>query len=231
MSTAHAAATEGPVGPPHVHHMDAPTAYNAAKLGMWLFLATEILLFGGLFVCFALYRWMYLKEFENASHELAWGWGGINTLVLLFSSFTAAMAVEAAQKGQNKKVVRYILVTIVCALGFLAIKYIEYSGKYHHGLFPGTAHWNSPEFNEAYKTFFGLYFCMTGLHALHVIIGMGLLTWPLLLARKNRFSPDYYTPVEVGALYWHLVDLIWIYLFPLLYLVGHPHLNAPFGVH
>ena len=230
-SHAEAAHEEGYQGPPHVHHMDSTTAYGAAKLGMWLFLATEVLLFGGLFAAFALFRWMYLDVFEHASQQLAWGWGAINTLVLLFSSFTAAMAVEAAQKGNNKRVGALLLITIACALGFLVIKYIEYSAKYHHGIWPGSAEWNTEEFNRQYRAFFGLYFCMTGLHALHVIFGMGLLFWVWLKARKNRFSAQYYTPVEVGALYWHLVDLIWIYLFPLLYLVGHPNWHFPFGHH
>lgn len=204
----------GPIGPPHVHHMDSTTAYHAAKLGMWLFLATEILLFAVLFTAFAVYRWYYLKDFHSGSHHLNWKLGATNTVVLLFSSFTAALAVDAAQHGDNARVRKNLWITIACGFGFLIIKYIEYSDKYHHGYFPGGAN-----FFEA-KSFFPLYFCMTGLHALHVIIGMGLLTWVLRKAMRNRFSPDYYTPVEVGALYWHLVDLIWIYLFPLLYLVG-----------
>lgn len=200
--------------------MDSKTAYSAAKFGMWLFLATEIVLFGGLFCAFAIYRWYYLEQFHHASHELNWKMGGLNTMVLLFSSYLAAMSVDCAQRGDNKKVTRYIIGTIICAGIFLLIKYIEWTTKYHHGLFPGTPNWNSPEFNKEFKSFFGLYYCMTGLHALHVIFGMGLLIWVLTKSTKNRFSPDYYTPVEIGALYWHLVDLIWIYLFPLLYLVG-----------
>lgn len=218
MSSSHAATAHaddvGPIGPPHVHHMDSGTAYEAAKLGMWLFLATEILLFAVLFTSFAIFRWYYLKEFHEGSRHLNWMLGATNTAVLLFSSFTAALAVDAGQHGNNKRVCQYLLVTIACGAAFLVIKYFEYSAKYHHGLFPG-----GEQFFQ-YKNFLGLYFCMTGLHALHVVIGMGLLTWVLLKARKNRFSPDYYTPVEIGALYWHLVDLIWIYLFPLLYLVG-----------
>jgi cytochrome c oxidase subunit 3 len=205
--------------------MDAPTAYHAAKLGMWLFLATEILLFGGLFGAYALYHWMYHEEFHLASKQLNWMMGGINTLVLIFSSFTAALAVDAAQHGDNKKVVRNLSVTLVCGGIFLVIKFFEWSAKYHHGIFPGAPEhdgmaFNNPAFNEAYKSFFGLYYCMTGLHGLHVIFGMGLMVWALLKAKNNRFSPTYYTPVEISALYWHLVDLIWIYLFPLLYLVG-----------
>ncbi len=220
MSHATTASDVGPIGPPHVHHMDSTTAYSAAKLGMWLFLATEILLFGGLFASFALYRWAYLEQFHHASMELNPMMGGINTIVLLISSYFAAMAVTAAQNGDNKKVSKLIILTIICAGIFLVIKYVEWSAKYHHGLFPGTANWNSPEFNHEFRCFFGLYYCMTGLHALHVIFGMGFLGWVLSKSTKNRFSSDYYTPVELGALYWHLVDLIWIYLFPLLYLVG-----------
>ena len=222
-------------GPPHVHHMDSTTAYHSAKLGMWLFLATEILLFGGLFAAFALFRYLHLEEFHHASKLLDWRLGGLNTLVLIFSSFLAAWAVDAAQHGDNAKVRKLFLGTIVCGVIFLIVKYFEYRSKFSHGLFPDVlnifffpdslkAHathvWGSPEFVKEYAQFFGLYYCMTMLHALHVILGMGLLTWGYLKARKNRFSAEYYTPIEIGALYWHLVDLIWIYLFPLLYLVG-----------
>lgn len=207
-------------GPPHVHHMDPTTAYHAAKLGMWLFLATEILLFAVLFTAFAVYRWQYLQEFHAGSHHLDRFYGALNTAVLLFSSFTAAMAVDAAQRGENARVTKNLIITIGCGFIFLIVKFIEYSAKYEHHLFPTSAEFNSPNFIKEYREFFGLYYCMTGLHALHVIIGMGLLTWVLRKSLRNRFSNEYYTPVEVGALYWHLVDLIWIYLFPLLYLVG-----------
>lgn len=213
-------AQEGYQGPPHVHHMDSVTAYHSAKLGMWLFLATEVLLFGGLFAAFAFFRWKYLDVFHHASQQLSVPAGAFNTCVLLVSSFFAAIAVDAAQHGDNKKVVRNISVTLVCAVVFLVVKYFEYTGKYHHGIFPGTEYWGSNDFKQHYSAFFFLYYCMTGLHALHVVIGMGILIWVMKLARKGRFGKDYYTPVEVGALYWHLVDLIWIYLFPLLYLVG-----------
>ncbi len=201
-------------GPPHVHHMDSTTAYHAAKLGMWLFLATEILLFAVLFCCFAIFRWYNLEEFHAGSQHLNWKLGATNTVVLLFSSFTAAMAVDAGQHGDNKRVVKNLIITIICGGIFLVIKFFEYKAKYDHGLWPGAANYFE------YKNFLGLYFCMTALHALHVVIGMSLLGWVLMKAMKNRFSDDYYTPVEIGALYWHLVDLIWIYLFPLLYLVG-----------
>ncbi|MBL7661863.1 cytochrome c oxidase subunit 3 family protein [bacterium] len=199
-------ATELPPG--HFHHFEPETAYHASKFGMWLFLATEVLLFGGLFCAFAVFRWVYFDQFHAASTMLDWRLGALNTAVLLFSSYTMVLGVDAAQHGNNKKVVSCLNITVICALIFLVVKYFEYSAKIEHGLFPPK------------EIFFGLYFCMTGLHGLHVIAGMGLLLWVRSLAKKNLFSETYYTPVEVSGLYWHLVDMIWIFLFPLLYLVG-----------
>jgi cytochrome c oxidase subunit 3 len=197
--------------------MDTPTAYGAAKLGMWLFLATEILLFAVMFCSFAIMRFYHLDEFHHASKNLNVWLGAFNTAVLLFSSYTAAVAVTKAQLGDNAGVVRNFGISVFCGLIFLVVKSIEYSGKAHHGMFPVV--WNS-HFYE-YKNFLGIYYCMTGLHALHVIIGMVVMFfYGIKPAMRNRFSGKYYTPVELGALYWHLVDLIWIYLFPLLYLVG-----------
>jgi heme/copper-type cytochrome/quinol oxidase subunit 3 len=193
--------------------------YGSAKFGMWLFLATEILLFGGLFCGFAVYRWMYLEEFHAGSHHLNKWIGAFNTVVLLASSYTAALAVDAAQHNNNKAIVKNMMFSVFCGLIFLLVKAYEYYHKYTEGLFPIFGGPNGIQFGE-YKVFFGLYYCMTALHALHVVIGMGLMLWVVMLARRERFSSRYYTPVEVGALYWHLVDLIWIYLFPLLYLVG-----------
>lgn len=213
-SSAAETANVGPIGPPHVHHMDPVTAYKAAKLGMWLFLGTEILLFAVLFTSYALFHWWHFDEFHHASKHLNWVMGGINTVVLLISSYSAAVAVYAAQVGDNKRVSRNVIFTIACGGIFLVIKFFEYKEKYSHGYFIGG------EGFHKYLNYFGHYYTMTGLHALHVIIGMCLLGWVLSKSRKNRFSEDYYTPVEIGALYWHLVDLIWIYLFPLLYLVG-----------
>jgi cytochrome c oxidase subunit III len=204
----------GPGDPPIIHHMDSTTAYGAAKLGMWLFLGTEILLFAVMFCGFAVMRYMHLGEFHAGSHHLSLWLGALNTVVLLFSSWTAAMGVTAAQKGNNKGVINYFGASILCGGVFLIVKTIEYSSKWNQGLFPTQAN-----FYE-YKNFLGFYFCMTGLHALHVVIGMVILGWVVKKAMANRFSERYYTPVELGALYWHLVDLIWIYLFPLLYLVG-----------
>lgn len=206
--------TIAPGEPPHVHHMDSVTAYQSAKLGMWLFLATEILLFAVMFCSFAMMRWYHLEEFHKGSHHLNWMLGALNTVVLLVSSWTAAKAVSAAQTGNNQKVFNNFGISVLCGVIFLVIKAFEYAEKFEHGLYPGGAHF------AEYQNFFGLYFCMTGLHALHVIIGMAILGWGMMLAAKKRFGPKYFTPIELGALYWHLVDLIWIYLFPLLYLVG-----------
>lgn len=206
-----------PGEPPHIHHMDTPTAYGAAKLGMWLFLATEVLLFAVMFCSFAVMRYYHLAEFHDASHHLDWRLGALNTAVLLFSSYTAAVAVTKAQKGDNRGVVVNFGISCACGLIFLIIKTIEYTGKAHHGMFPFVWNQNFYEF----KNFLGLYYCMTGLHALHVIIGMVVMfLYGIKPALRNRYSGKYYTPVELSALYWHLVDLIWIYLFPLLYLVG-----------
>ena len=231
MSSSSDTALDDPQGPPHVHFMDPPTAYSSAKLGMWLFLATELLLFGVLFAAFAIFGNTYPAEFKEASHHLNWVMGGINTIILLVSSYFAAAAVSAAQRGDNKRVAKLLGLTVLCGFGFLIVKYFEYSHKYHIGLFPfGSGctpaegaecfSWNDSSFNEQFRMYFGLYYVMTGLHALHVVIGMILIAvWPLKLAKRNRFSERYFTPVENAALYWHLVDLIWIYLFPLLYLV------------
>jgi cytochrome c oxidase subunit III len=206
-----------PGEPPHIHHMDSATAYGAAKLGMWLFLATEVLLFAVLFCSFAIMRYYHLEEFHEGSHHLNVWWGGLNTIILLCSSYWAAVAVTKAQQGDNRGVVRNFSYSVVCGAAFLVIKTIEYTGKYHHGMFPFGATENFYEF----KNFLGLYYCMTGLHALHVIIGMAVMfIYGIRPALRNRYSAKYYTPVELSALYWHLVDLIWIYLFPLLYLVG-----------
>jgi cytochrome c oxidase subunit 3 len=217
--TAHSTHHVNPGDPPYVHHMDSKTAYEAAKLGMWLFLATELLLFGVMFCSFAVYRAMYLDIFHVASQHLNKLIGATNTVILLFSSYLAAAAVDDAKKGNNEGVTRKLWITIFCGFAFLLIKSYEYYDKWQHHLFP-----LDPKFSENfahYKSFFGLYFCMSGIHALHVIFGMFILWfYGIRKSSKGRFSSRYYTPVELGALYWHLVDLIWIYLFPLLYLVG-----------
>jgi cytochrome c oxidase subunit 3 len=261
------------------HHFDNTTQqFESSKLGMWLFLATELLLFGGLFVAYTVYRVNHPEIFVYAHHFLDKTLGGINTLVLICSSLTMALAVRAAQLGQRQRTVTLLALTLLCAFAFLGIKYVEYKAKWEHGLLwgkhyqpalhdagagahavptapslpklvgdgaeatliapaapapsglapeaaapaPATGAHEPPADLEAPKNvhiFFGIYFAMTGLHGIHVLAGMIAITWILLRARRGEFGPEYYTPVDLVGLYWHLVDLIWIYLFPLLYLI------------
>ena len=207
------------------HHFDMPVQqFEAAKLGMWAFLAQEILFFSGLFVAYAVIRQQYPEAFAAGSHQLDKIMGGINTIVLLFSSLTAALSVRSAQLGKKNEVNLYLGITILCAFGFLIIKYFEYAAKIEHGLLPGQ-YWH-PHMEHGHAlfpahthVFFGVYFMLTGLHGLHVAIGIGILAWIMWRNNRGEFSKDYWTPVDLAALYWHLVDLIWIYLFPLLYLI------------
>ena len=192
----------------HGHQVDPAVEYSSSKLGMWLFLGTEILLFGGLFAAYAIFRAKYPEMFFEQHVELNKKMGAINTCILIFSSLTMAMGVSAIQRGKQKLTAILILITILCGLGFGVVKYFEYSAKFHHHIYPDTS------------IFFSLYFMMTGLHMLHVFIGLVILSVMFVLTLKGKFNAKYSTPVEVGGLYWHLVDLIWIYLFPLLYLIG-----------
>jgi len=189
----------------------------SSKMGMWLFLFTEVLLFGGLFLVYMIYRFMYHADFMTASHELNVLIGTINTIVLLTSSMTVAMSITAMQKGDVRLSRRLILLTIVAALIFLVNKYFEWSAKFEHGLFPGMEHYNTLPNGE--RLFFFLYFFMTGLHALHVIVGGAFLLFVVRAINKNKVRQDRYMLLENAGLYWHLVDLIWIYLFPLFYLI------------
>ncbi len=202
------------------HFETAEQAYGSAKLGVWLFLVTEILLFGGLFVAYIVFRSLYPEMFDEASKFLNRSMGAINTVVLICSSFTMAMAVNKTQHDNKKSAVRYLTITLLCGAAFMAIKYFEYMHKIHEGLLPG-AHFSFETIaHPKAPLFFSLYFMMTGLHGLHVLAGMGLIFWVLLRLRRGDFNHEYNTPVELTGIYWHLVDLIWIYLFPLLYLIG-----------
>lgn len=209
----------------HEHHFahhfeNANHEFISSKFGMWLLLVTEILLFGGLFVAYAMYRGLYPDMFHEASHHLNKVMGGVNTVVLICSSLSMAMAVGMAQRNQPKKSLQLMFITLVCAGMFLVIKYFEYSHKIHDGLLPGAYFTNKELTAPNASLFYSLYFLMTGLHGLHVVIGMGLIAWVMFRTARNEFHEHYYTPVELVGLYWHLVDLIWIYLFPLLYLIG-----------
>lgn len=210
------------------HHFDTPLQqFEASKLGMWAFLGQELLFFSGLFVAYAIFRNWYPASFSAGSHQLDKIMGGINTVVLLFSSLTAALAVRSAQAGQRKKTSIMLVITILCACTFMVIKYFEYAHKFHAGLLPGR-YFNPDMHHLAHGVtslpahtyaFFSVYFMMTGVHGVHVVVGIGVLIWILIRNQRGEFSPEFYTPVDLVALYWHLVDLVWIYLFPLLYLI------------
>lgn len=286
--------------PPYLqHHFDTPQQqFSAGKLGMWLFLAQEILFFGGLFCFYAVYRYNHPEVFDYAHHFLDWRLGALNTVVLLVSSLTMALAVRAAQVSNTRQLLVMLAITFVCAGGFMVVKYFEYAHKIHAGLVWGS-HFDyekmsarekeqqrTPELvdvkssvaaldNEVVPTeselprtqlytstvastglsaeygksegvhlhdsavdpghpihlpdgvrpqnihvFFSIYFCLTGLHGIHVLAGMIMLVWLFWGGMKGRYNKDYFTPVDLGGLYWHLVDLVWIYLFPLLYLIS-----------
>jgi len=286
--------------PPHLaHHFETPEQqFDSGKLGMWLFLATEILLFGGLFCAYSIYRANHPEIFIYAHKFLDTTLGGINTVILLCSSLTMAWAVRASQLGQQKALKVLLALTLLGGCGFLGIKYVEYKAKWQHGLLWGTHYQSQTHHGEEHgeqhgeqasssepapeaepeaaaptapaesvlevtdagvkversnvapaapgpegmasdevaasheegghgagneprnvQIFFGIYFLMTGLHGLHVIIGMGAIGWVLRRAFRGEFGPAYFTPVDLTGLYWHLVDLIWIFLFPLLYLI------------
>jgi cytochrome c oxidase subunit 3 len=199
---------------------DAEQQHEASWIGMWIFLATEVMFFGGLFTGYTVYRSAYAQAFADASNHLDVWLGTINTAVLIGSSFTMALAVRNAQLGDRRLIVRFLLLTIILGCVFLGIKFFEYYQKFEEHLVPGSSFiYESPLARPA-EIFFSFYFAMTGMHALHMIIGIGLLTALVFRASRGRFSPAYYTPVELIGLYWHFVDIVWIFLFPLLYLVG-----------
>ena len=203
---------------------------DSATLGMWAFLATEIMFFGGLFTGYTVYRSMYLPAFEAGSRLLDIRLGAVNTAVLLGSSLTMALAVRAAQTNRRKALAVFLVLTMLLGAMFLGIKSLEYAHKWEHSLVPGLRFAPGTEDLAAIlrwragvpqvQLFLCFYFFMTGMHALHMIIGLGVLTVLLIQSLRGRFSAQYYSPVEVTGLYWHFVDVVWIFLFPLLYLIG-----------
>ena len=203
------------------HHFDSfEQQREASYLGVWIFLITEIMFFGGVFTAYVVYRLAHPEAFAMGSHELDITLGAINTAVLIGSSLTMAMAVWAAQTERRKAIAGFILATIVLGGVFLGIKVVEYSAKFEHHLFPGPGfQWNGPDAPHV-EMFFNIYFALTGLHALHMIIGMGVLLFVAVLAWRGRFSKENHNLVEGIGLYWHFVDIVWIFLFPLLYLLG-----------
>ena len=201
------------------HFPDLRTQEHAARMGMWLFLATEILLFAVLFAAYAVYRYLFPIGFEEASKLAHVAMGATNTVVLITSSLTVALAIHYARQGESRKVVALLAFTIACGGLFMVLKGFEY---YHHwvdGQLPGRLYHFAGLQGPGVSMYFTVYFLMTGLHGLHVLIGMSVLGWVAWRARRGDFGPTYSTPVELSGLYWHLVDLIWIFLFPLLYLV------------
>ena len=225
------------------HHFNSPVQeFQAGKLGFWLFLATEILLFGGLFAAYFYFHEVYPETFRVGGQQLDWRLGALNTSVLLLSSWTMAMGVRSAQTSQRKKTIIYLVLTVIGAAGFMVIKFIEYRAKNEHGLVVFSELFDGYEFfvidNVTYgevswfkdydnvmaglphgHMFFAIYLTMTAIHGLHVIIGAVAILYVLYGTIKGRYHAGYYLPVELVGLYWHLVDLIWIFLFPLLYLV------------
>jgi len=187
---------------------------------MWVFLTTEILFFGPLFFAYTLFRTNFLEAFNEASSHQNWKLGVTNTAVLIISSLTVAMGVYFAQTNRKKALVVALTLTLILGIAFLGIKAIEYYAHWEEGLFPGSHFTYQSKSGPQVQMFFILYFAMTGLHAIHMIVGVGIFTWILLRARRGEFSLEYYGPVEVSGLYWHFVDIVWIFLFPLLYLIG-----------
>jgi cytochrome c oxidase subunit 3 len=211
---------------PHQQHHFYSMAqqYEASVLAMWVFLVTEIMFFGGMFMAYLVYRTSYPQAWVESSHELNVYLGAANTLVLICSSLTMVLAVRSAQVGSRIGQVVNLILTILLGTTFLVIKYFEYAAKFEHHLVPGPTFRTDLPFGS--QLFFSLYFCLTGVHALHMVVGIGLMLVMLVLAWRGRFTPDYYNQIEISGLYWHFVDIVWIFLFPLLYLVGFHYTGA-----
>jgi len=201
------------------HFVDSEQQFDASKMGMWIFLVTEILFFGGLFAAYIIYRAWYPELYIMASSQLDTTMGAINTGVLILSSLTMALSIWSAQHNDRKKTTLFLAITIICAIVFMIIKYFEYTHKFHLGIFPGAYYTFTGIDHVKAPQFFSIYYMMTGLHGIHVIIGVGLMCWLVIKNQKKAFDSSYYTPIEIVGLYWHVVDIIWIFLFPLLYLI------------
>ena len=216
-SSAHSAAH-----PALAHHFDSlEQQQEASTLGMWVFLVTEVMFFGGLFMAYIVYRTWHANAFAAGSSHLDVILGGVNTVVLICSSLTMALAVHAAQTSWRRGQIVFLILTMVLGATFLVIKAFEYADKFEHHLVPGPHfEWPDEKLRAPVQMFYSLYFAMTGLHALHMVIGFGIMLWLLWHAYQGRFSAEYDSPVEVSGLYWHFVDIVWIFLFPLLYLIG-----------
>lgn len=253
MASAHAPAVaaghaahddHGHHGPEGVQHQfnDMAQQRESFTLGMWLFLATEVMMFGGLFFAYSFYRWQFDAAFHEGSRHLNISLGTINTFVLLFSSWTMALAVHAAATKSRGRLVAFLVITWILGAAFLGIKAVEWTTDWHEGLIPGLnwTFYQNPEHHLPpgvtewqVMMYFVVYFCMTGLHAIHMIVGLGVVGYFIALAGKGMFTSHHNDqPVEIMGLYWHLVDIVWVFLFPLLYLIAgfHPF-GAPGGGH
>jgi cytochrome c oxidase subunit 3 len=203
------------------HHFETlDQQREASSLAMWVFLVTEIMFFGGLFLAYVVYRSLFPNVFIAGSHHLDIRLGGINTAILIGSSLTMALAVRGAQLGNRRSLTLFIVLTMILGLAFLGIKVVEYHDKWVHHLIPGPHFHMEGQYAREVQIFYSLYFAMTGLHATHMIVGIGIILWLLPACIRGRYGPDYYHPIECFGLYWHFVDIVWIFLFPLLYLIG-----------
>jgi cytochrome c oxidase subunit 3 len=191
--------------------------YAGAKMGMWLFIATEVLLFGGMFLLYSIFRFIHPQEFHKAASELNRALGAANTLILLTSSLTMALSISALQKGEQKKSLILQFLTIGLGLAFMTNKYFEWGAKFQHGIYPNALELLSRDKGEI--LFYGLYFTMTGLHGIHVLAGIGVISAMAVFTLRNSINEKSFVKLENSGLYWHLVDVIWIYLFPLFYLI------------
>ena len=227
-TTGPAVAHGGEAHPHHPHQQhhfySMAQQYEASVLAMWVFLVTEVMFFGGMFMAYLVYRNAYPQAWVESSHELNVYLGAANTLVLICSSLTMVLAVRSAQVGSKIGQIVNLILTILLGSTFLVIKYFEYAAKFEHHLVPGPTFRTDLPFGS--QLFFSLYFCLTGVHALHMVVGIGLMLVMLVLAIRGRFTPDYYNQIEISGLYWHFVDIVWIFLFPLLYLVGFHYTGA-----
>lgn len=217
----HAATLHHPSADEHVaHHFEnAQQQYESGNLGMWLFLITEVMFFGGMFAAYGIYRTWYPDAFAIASKATNVPLGAMNTIVLIVSSVTMALAVQSAQLGKQKRLLGNILATMFFGTVFLVVKAFEYREKWIHHHVPGLNFAWEGEGGREVQILYCLYFAMTGMHAVHMVVGLGIMTWLYLTAKKGLYTPKYYNPVEICGLYWHFVDIVWIFLFPLLYLI------------
>jgi len=208
------------------HFADMEQQRESSEFGMWVFLITEIMFFGGMFAAYMIYRYLYYPSWAAGSEKMDFWYGTINTVVLICSSLTMALAVHSAQVGRRKLLVTLLIITMLFGVTFLVIKGVEYHGHWVKNEFPGAGfHVEDVDAAAAVhiELFFSLYWAMTGFHALHMLIGIGIVALITYFSWRGKYGPDYHNPVEITGLYWHFVDLIWIYLYPLLYLISHTH--------